>query len=129
MPSILWLLHPRDLISVHVVATSDGHIFSDDEALLTEAEADLVVTFPHGIVEIPGAAGLAAQPADTLVPGAEPADTAGLLVSLPFGRVEAAIGGERHEKIIPFLPITGGMALFAGKQQPHMLEFRCDRAG
>src|SRR5690606_4538144 len=96
-----------------------------DEALLAEAEADLVVAVALGIVEIPLPARLAAQAADTVVlAGPEIADAAMLLMRLPFRGVEAATLVERHEQVVSLVAVAGGVPLLAGEKQPHVAKFR-----
>src|SRR5690606_18498046 len=101
-----------DLVGVHRAAAADRHIFARHEAFLAEPETDLVVALAFLVVEIPLPARLAPQPADAVVLARpEPPDAADGLVRLPFGRVEASLGVERHQQVVALVAIAFGMAL------------------
>src|SRR5690606_775960 len=79
-----------------------------------EAEAEFVVGIPFLIVEIPGAARLAAQEADPVgLAAAKPPHPAGGRVRLPLGCIQAPFIVQRGQNVVAVVALALGMTFLA----------------
>lgn len=92
---------------MHGRARADRHILAGHEALIIEAETDLVVAFTFFIVEVPLFTRLALQGTDLDISMlVEPSDPVGSLMRLSFVGIETPLVVERQEKVVAFVTRT-----------------------